>query len=45
MRGKRNAYRVSVGNLKEEDHFKEPNVDAGLLKWILNRMGRLGALL
>jgi hypothetical protein len=34
---KRNACRVSVGNVKKEDNFKEPDVDSMILKWILKK--------
>jgi len=36
----RGAYRVWWGNLRERDHFKDPDVDRGIiLKWIFKKWG------
>jgi hypothetical protein len=41
--GKKNVYRVWLGNLKEINHLEDLIVDGSILEWILkNKMGGRG---
>jgi hypothetical protein len=40
MEERRDAYRVSVGNLRAGDHLEDPGVDGRIIiKWIFERLG------